>query len=168
MRVRLIAALLVSLWAMHLASAVGEAPPWKGAESMSIVSLLPDLDRCGEPPVLLARFAGDGIDARFGAFTVVASGCLNPETLQVFDLEATDTFLSGDSVLIAPDDATLSLDPQTCVATNVEPVPFDVAGGTGSLANATGGGTFDIALNWTPCNGLALPARVWFEGTVAP
>jgi hypothetical protein len=139
---------------------------WKGAESFTQTGLAPNLTRCGPlPDNLEGRFAGSGIDTAHGTFAVTTSGCVNAKTLRVSDLEATDTYLrSGDSVRIETDDFTLGLDSTTCVASNRQPVAFRVAGGTGGLTGATGRGHFDIAMNWTPCNGLVLPAHVWFNG----
>jgi len=139
---------------------------WKGAESFTQTALTPNVERCGAAPGNLeGSFAGSGIDTAQGTFAVTTSGCVNVETLRVSDLRATDTYLrSGDSVRIVADDFTLVLDPDTCVATNRRSVRFRVAGGTGELAGARGRGRFDIAMNWTPCNGLSLPAHVWFEG----
>jgi hypothetical protein len=154
-----------------LVPATGEATSsarWKGAESMTPVALRPDVERCGDPSAALeARFAGEGIDNAGGPFSVAASGCLDPNRLRIFDLEATDTFLDGSgSLLITPHDAALVLDEDTCVATNVRPVPFVVTGGTGAFASATGRGTFHIALSWPPCGGIPAPARVWFSGSL--
>jgi hypothetical protein len=139
---------------------------WKGAESFAQTGLAPNVKRCGPPPANLeGHFAGTGIDTAGGPFAVTVSGCVNVQTLRVSDLEATDTYLrTADSVRIVSDDFTLALDRKTCVASNRRPVKFDVAGGSGALKGATGGGRFDIAMNWTPCNGLALPAHVWFDG----
>lgn len=144
----------------------GSVSSWKGAESMALVGLAPSPERCGQPPVLEATFIGDGIDSLGGLFTVVASGCLNQSTLQMTDLTATDHFVDG-TLLILPGNVTLTLDPQTCVASNAAAVPFSVGDGTGRFEGASGSGTYHLALNWAPCNGIAAPARVWFEGSLA-
>jgi hypothetical protein len=157
---------LAALVAAATAIASRVVTDWKGAESLAPTGLVPNVQRCGPPPANLeGRFAGSGIDTAAGTFTVTASGCVNTDTLRVTDLEATDTYLNGDgTVRITPEDFALALDRETCVASSARPVAFRVAGGTGALAGATGGGHFQIALNWTPCNGRALPAHVWFDG----
>lgn len=149
-------------------AAAARIADWKGAEVLTQTSLAPNPARCGDAPSNLeATFAGTGVDTAGGAFSVTVSGCLNLDTLRVFDLEATDTYVrSGDSVLIAPDDFTLIVDPATCVATNTRPVMFEVAGGTGEYEEARGGGQFDFAVNWAPCNGLTQPTHIWFRGTI--
>lgn len=169
---RRIAALMASLGAVTLLLTGGTAGAsehlsWKGAETMAPVALTPNLARCGPPPTVEARFAGSGIDTEGGMFAVAASGCFDLDTLRIFDLEATDTYVqSRDTIRILPDDFTLRLDERTCVATNPQPVRFRVGGGTGRFANSGGGGTFDFALNHPPCNGLAQPAHIWFRGEV--
>jgi hypothetical protein len=159
---------LVAVGALVVGATAGASPvtDWKGAESFTQTGLAPNLTRCGPlPDNLEGRFAGSGIDTAYGTFAVTTSGCVNVRTLRVSDLQATDTYLrSGDRVKIVTDDFTLALDAKTCVASNRHPVAFRVAGGTGGLAGATGRGHFDIAMNWTPCNGLVLPAHVWFNG----
>ena len=141
--------------------------PWKGAETLVPIAVGPNVDRCGAPPNVEARYAGTGIDTNGGTFAVTASGCLNLDTLRVFDMEATDTYAgTGDAIHIAPADFTLVIDPATCVATNADPVPFRVDGGTGRYELSTGSGTFDFALNHPQCNGLAQPAHIWFRGEV--
>ncbi|HVL32134.1 MAG TPA: hypothetical protein VM600_00965 [Actinomycetota bacterium] len=158
----LVFATSVSVWV----TADEPAPAWKGAESMTPIAFAPNPERCGAPPVLEGRFAGDGLDSRGGIFTVTASACFNTETLKVTDLEATDRFSAADTLLIKPADVVLVLDPVSCVATNRHATPFSVAGGTGRYDGASGSGTYHIALNWPACNGAAAPARVWFEGVL--
>lgn len=139
---------------------------WKGAETLQPIALAPSPERCGPPPVNLeGRFTGTGLDSVGGAFVVTASGCLDTEALRLFDLEATDTYSrSGASLKILPDDVELRLDPSTCIAVNRRPVPFKVGGGTGLLEDATGHGTFHIALSYPPCGGTDQPAHLWFKG----
>lgn len=145
-----------------------EADPvqWKGAETFSPVTVGPNPTRCGAaPPNVFAVFAGNGVDSRGGVFEVNASGCMNLDTLRLFNLEATDTFVrTGEQIFIAPADVTLTLNQDSCIATNDGPVPFTVAGGTGRYKDATGRGTFDVAMNHPPCNGLVHPVHVWFKG----
>lgn len=111
-------------------SAGAESVPWKGAETLSPVTLGADPVRCGPaPPNVFAVFAGSGIDSKAGVFEVQVSGCMNLDTLRLFNLEATDTFVgTGDSIVVAPGEFTLSLDESTCVATNARPVSFTVTG----------------------------------------
>lgn len=138
-------------------------PDWKGAEQMALLALVPAPDRCGA--ALQANLAGHGLDTAGGAFAVTASACLDADALTLTDLEATDRYTSGaGSVHIAPGDVALQLDPTTCVATNAQPVPYTVAGGTGAFDGATGQGSFDIALAWPPCGAAPQPAYVWFSG----
>lgn len=139
---------------------------WKGAESLTPVSLAPDLQRCGPPPANLeGQFTGTGVDTAGGRFTVTASGCLNLETRRVSDLVATDRFVrDGAEVFIDTDDFTLALDEDICTAFTQRPVEFRVAGGTGSLENARGNGHFDFAMTWPECGSTGAPAFVWFDG----
>jgi hypothetical protein len=140
---------------------------WKGAETLTPVALAPNLRRCGAPPNMEGRFLGNGIDTAGGAYVVSASGCLNLQSLRVFDLEATDTYVgTGDQVLIDPADFDLVLDRKTCVAANAEPVAFGVKGGSGSFAGASGGGSFDFVMNHPVCNGLVLPVHISFHGSL--
>jgi hypothetical protein len=140
---------------------------WKGAETLTPVALIPNFGRCGSLPNLEARYAGVGIDTGGGAFSVIASGCLNLGALRVFDMEVTDTYTATlDRVRIEPDDFTLVLDSATCVASNPVPIAFRVAGGTGRFKGARGGGHFDFALNHPACNGLVIPAHIWFHGQI--
>lgn len=150
----------------------GSAAPsdadWKGAETFTQTTLVPNPTRCGAtPPNVEATFIGNGVDTTGGAFLVTVTACLNTETLRVSDLDATDTYVhTQGSVFIAPDDFSLVVDPETCVAANDAPVQFRVVGGTGKYENARGSGQFDFAANWTPCNGLTQPTHVWFRGTI--
>jgi hypothetical protein len=143
-----------------------ERPDWKGAETFAPVSIGPNPVRCGVlPRQLEARFLGSGIDTSGGPYTVSASGCLDSEANVLFDLEATDTYLrTGDSLRIAPADVALDVNPVTCTATNREPVRFDVAGGTGAYAGASGGGSYDIAFTLPTCPGPQTAVHVWFRG----
>ena len=144
-----------------------EQTTWKGAQTMAPGGLAPSPDRCGEPPTnVQLNLLGNGIDTVGGTFVVVASLCIDLDAMDVFDLEATDIYTSGESISIVPGDFSLELDAETCVATNAQPVPFSVGAGTGSFAGAEGGGTYHFALNWPPCNGLAQPAHIWFDGTL--
>ena len=146
------------------------AEGWKGAESLTPVAIAPNPSRCGPAPVNLhARFAGSGIDTNGGPYTVAASGCLNTQTRRLSELRATDTYTrNGDSIDIDIDDFTLRVSPVTCVATNKHPVRFTVAGGSGSLARASGHGHFDFAMPYPLCAGARPPftAYVWFSGTI--
>lgn len=173
MNLRVLLVTIISVGAglfLTVEASAGRIADWKGAETFTQTSLVPNPTRCGAaPPSLQATFAGTGVDTAGGTFTVTTSGCLNTETMRISDLEATDTYVGGaGSVLIAPDDFTLVVDPETCVGTNEAPVAFRVAGGTGEYEGARGGGHFDFALNWTPCNGVTQPTHVWFRGTIEP
>lgn len=143
-----------------------EAQRYKGSETLVLVSVAPNAARCGDYPNFEATFEGSGIDTAGGIFTVVSSGCQNIATGQVFDLVATDTYATGDAVSIEADDFFLVFDPQTCVSSNVDPVRYRIAGGSGAFAGATGGGKFDFASNDPSCNGELAPAFVWFHGKV--
>ena len=167
----IVVGLLVAIFAVGTeqgGAARAASPAWKGAETLNPLSLAPAPLRCGPPPTYLeGRFAGSGLDSVGGAFTVTASGCLDTEKLRLFDMEATDTFVSsGDSIVILPGDVDLVLNADTCVAVNRRPVPFRTGSATGSLQGASGQGTFHIALSYPPCGGALLPAHVWFDGTL--
>ena len=141
---------------------------WKGSASFSPVGAGPNVARCGAfPENVEVTFAGSGLDSDGGAFNNSTSACTNTTTGLIFDLKATDTYItSGDSILIESDPVTPVLNPDTCVATNSQAVGFRVAGGTGAHTGATGQGRYHIATNDTACNGLAQPTRVWFEGVI--
>lgn len=139
---------------------------YKGSETLSLVSVAPNLERCGEAPNFEAVFEGSGIDTAGGVFTVESSGCQNVATGLVFDLVATDTYANGDSVDIVADSFTLVFDPETCVSSTVDSVHFDIDGGTGAFAGASGGGKFDFASNDPACSGVISPAFVWFRGKI--
>lgn len=143
-----------------------EAQRYKGSETLELVSVAPNTARCGDFPNFEATFEGSGIDTAGGVFTVVSSGCQNIATGQVFDLVATDTYANGDTMSIEADDFFLVFDPQTCASSNVEPVRYRIAGGSGAFAGARGGGKFDFASNDQGCNGELAPAFVWFRGRV--
>lgn len=143
-----------------------EAQRYKGSESLALVSVAPNLERCGDFPNFEAVFEGQGIDTAGGVFTVTASGCQNVATGLVFDLTAVDTYANGDTVNIVADEFYFVFDPQTCVSTNDEPVRYWIDGGTGAFAGADGGGKFEIASNDPSCNGVLAPAFVWFRGRV--
>ncbi len=144
----------------------GEAQRYKGSETLDVVSAGPNPARCGAAPNIEVVFEGSGIDTAGGIFTVVSSACQNVATGEVFDLVATDTYASGDSITIESDPFFLVFDPQTCVSSNVDPVRYRIAGGTGAFAGAKGGGRFDIASNDPNCNGELAPAFVWFRGRI--
>lgn len=144
----------------------GDYEKYKGAETLDLVSVGVNEARCGAPPNFEAVFEGEGIDTAGGVFTVVSSGCQNIATGEVFDLTAVDTYANGDSVTIEAEDFTLVFDPQTCASSNVWPVFYDIAGGTGAFAGAQGYGTFDFASNDPACNGEIAPAFVWFKGKI--
>jgi len=143
-----------------------EALPYKGSETLALVSVAPNPARCGDFPNFEAVFEGSGIDTAGGVFTVVSSGCQNIQTGYVFDLVAVDTYANGDSVNIVADDFFFVFDPQTCVSSNADPVRYWIDGGTGAFAGATGRGKFDIASNDPSCNGVVAPSFVWFRGKV--
>jgi hypothetical protein len=150
------------------AHASGNSQRYKGSESLALVSVAPNPERCGDFPNFEAIFEGMGIDTAGGVFTVTSSACQNVATGLVFDLVATDTYASGDSVEIVADDFYLVFDPQTCVSSNDQPVRYWIDGGTGAFAGASGGGKFDIASNDPSCNGVLAPAFVWFGGKIKP
>jgi hypothetical protein len=143
-----------------------EAQRYKGSETLELVSVAPNLARCGDVPNFEAVFEGSGIDTAGGVFTVVSSGCQNIATGLVFDLVATDTYANGDSVNIEADPFFLVFDPQICVSSNVDPVRYKIKGGTGAFAGAKGGGKFDFASNDPNCNGQLSPSFVWFKGKI--
>ena len=140
---------------------------WKGASALTPVGVGPNPARCGPfPQNVEVTFTGSGIDTGGGMFSSAASTCTNTTTGEIFDLRATDTYLTGDSIFIETDPFTPVLNPATCVSTNAQAVGFRVAGGTGVYAGATGNGRFHLATNDTACNGLAAPGRVSFEGVL--
>lgn len=143
-------------------------PHYKGGSTFNLTGVAPNVARCGAfPENIELSFTGSGIDTEGGYNTAVFSACTNTTTNMVFDLKAIDTYVqTGDQVFIEGDSFVQTVDPATCVATNSHGVPFRVAGGTGGHAGATGTGRFHITSNLTPCNGLNLPAQVWFEGVI--
>lgn len=119
------------------------------------------------PRHLEAHFAGSGIDTLGGPFLVTASGCLATQANVLSQLEANDTYLgSGDSIRIDPADAVLDFDPVTCTASTARPLPFDVVGGTSALADARGGGLYNLAFTLPTCLGPQQVVHVWLHGTV--
>ena len=140
--------------------------PYKGSETLELLSVAPNPARCGGFPNFEAQFAGQGIDTAGGIFDVEASGCQNIETGEVFDLVAVDTYADGSSVTIVTFSFTLGLDPDTCVSTNSLPVFYTVGEGTGEFAGTTGFGVFEFASNEPTCSGEVTPAYVWFTGLV--
>lgn len=160
----------ITLGPLGALAAKADRHSWKGAESFTPVQVGPNPSRCGPfPQNLEARFAGSGIDTNGGPFSVTASGCLDTVANVLSSLEATDTYLdTGDAVLIAPGDVALTVDPTTCVATNRQPVHFDVAGGTGRYAGARGDGTYDLAFTLPSCAGAQQSVYVWFRGRLIP
>jgi hypothetical protein len=143
-----------------------DPPVWKGAESLAPVAIGPDVTRCGAfPRNLEAHFAGSGIDTNGGPFSVTVSGCLDTTANVLSNLAATDTYArSGEALFIAPADTPLIIDHVTCVATNPQPVRFNVTGGTGRFAGARGTGTYEIAFTLPTCPGLPQQVFVWFRG----
>ncbi len=143
-------------------------PDYKGGSSFNLVSAGPNVARCGAFPANVElNFQGSGIDTEGGYNTAVFSACTNTLTNLVFDLKATDTYaLTGDQVFIEGDDFVLAPNPAKCFAANANGVPFRVAGGTGGHTGAKGHGRFHITSNLTPCNGLVVPAQVWFDGVI--
>jgi hypothetical protein len=143
-------------------------PHYKGGSSFNLVGVGPNVARCGAfPENIELSFSGSGIDTEGGYNTAVFSACTNTTTNLVFDLKATDTYVqTGDQVFIEGDSFVQTFNPANCVATNSHGVNFRVAGGTGAYAGATGTGRFHITSNVTACNGLNLPAQVWFEGVI--
>ena len=143
-------------------------PHYKGGSTFNLVGAGPNVARCGAfPENIELSFSGSGIDTEGGYNTAVFSACTNTTTNLVFDLKAIDTYVqTGDQVFIEGDSFVQTVNPANCVATNAHGVPFRVAGGTGAYTGATGTGRFHITSNLTPCNGLVLPAQVWFEGVI--
>ncbi|HWN10883.1 MAG TPA: hypothetical protein VNO50_16715 [Pyrinomonadaceae bacterium] len=141
-------------------------PDYKGGSSFNLASAGPNVPRCGAfPDNIELNFQGSGIDTEGGYNTAVFSACTNTTTNLVFDLKATDTYVqSGDQVFIEGDPFVLAPNPANCSASNAQGVPFRVTGGTGGRAGAKGHGKFHITSNLTPCNGLVVPAQVWFKG----
>ena len=143
-------------------------PHYKGGSTFNLVNAGPNVARCGAfPENIELSFEGSGIDTEGGYNTAVFSACTNTTTNLVFDLKAIDTYVqTGDQVFIEGDPFVLAPNPAICTAANAQGVPFRVTGGTGGHAGATGNGHFHITSNLTPCNGLTLPAQVWFEGVI--
>lgn len=139
---------------------------YKGSETLELVSVGPNLARCGAHPNVEAQFEGDGIDTSGGVFSVESSGCQNVATGEIFDLVAVDTYVDGSSVQIDAASFTLVFDPATCVSTNALPVFYVVSNGTGQFAGAGGFGLFEFASNDPNCNGELAPSYVWFRGLV--
>ena len=141
---------------------------YKGGSTFNLVGAGPNVPRCGPfPDNVELSFSGSGIDTEGGYNTAVFSACTNTTTNLVFDLKATDTYVqTGDQVFIEGDPFVLAPNPANCVATNAHGVKFRVAGGTGAYVGASGNGKFHITSNVTACNGLVLPAQVWFEGVI--
>lgn len=138
---------------------------YKGSAALSLISVSENVERCGSAPVVELTFEGAGIDTAGGNTTIESSACQNTATGEVFDLVAVDTYASG-SVNIASETFFLVFNPETCASSSLESVRFDVDGGTGAFAGASGGGKFDIALNDPSCNGEVTPAYVWFRGHI--
>jgi len=140
---------------------------WKGASALTPANIGPNPARCGAFPANIEiTFTGGGIDTGGGIFTSDASTCVDTSTGRIFDLRSTDTYQSGDSVVIETDAFTPVLNPATCVSANMQAVGFRVAGGTGVYAGATGQGRFHFATNEPTCNGVLAPGRVSFEGVL--
>src|SRR5215217_7681215 len=141
---------------------------YRGGSTFDLAGVAPNVARCGAfPENIELSFTGSGIDTEGGYNTAVFSACTNTTTNLVFDLKATDTYAqTGDQVFIEGDPFVLVPNLDICTAANTHGVPFRVAGGTGGHAGATGTGRFHITSNLTPCNGLVLPAQVWFEGVI--
>lgn len=141
---------------------------YKGGSTFNLVGAGPNVARCGAfPQNVELSFTGSGIDTEGGFNNAVFSACTNTTTNLVFDLKAIDTYvLTGDQVFIEGEPFVQTVNPATCVATNSHGVRFRVTGGTGGHAGATGRGQFHITSNLTPCNGLTLPAQVWFDGVI--
>lgn len=148
-------------------SAAESVKKYKGSETLSFVSAAPNPGRCGSSPTAIeAQFQGQGIDTAGGTFTVVASGCQNIATGEVYDLRAIDTYNAQDSVTIVTDNFFLKLNPQTCISANGKPVDYIISSGTGAFANVRGGGTFNFVSNDPNCNGEFVPGFVFFEGII--
>lgn len=139
---------------------------YKGSETLELVSVGLNEARCGKAPNFEAVFEGEGIDTAGGVFTVVSSGCQNIATGEVFDLVAVDTYANGDSVTIEASSFYLVFDPQICASSNVDSAHYEIAGGTGAFAGASGSGVFELASNDPSCNGEVAPAYVWFRGKI--
>ncbi len=137
-----------------------------GLESFNVISAGPNLARCGASPALEIHASGSGIDDSLGAFNVSASFCFNPSSLRVYDLIALDTFVtSGDSYTVIGEPYTQAENLDICLSGNDRPVRYTISGGTGSLSNIRGSGTFDILSNISSCNGQNLPSFVSFCGS---
>ncbi len=138
---------------------------WKGYATFSPTGAGPNVARCGAfPQFVEVTFAGSGIDNEGGILTNSVSACTNTATGEVFDLQATDTFKSGDQIFIESDPFLQVIDPTNCAVTNSHAIGFRVAGGTGKYVGATGHGRYHIAGNDTACNSETVPNAVWFEG----
>lgn len=70
---------------------------YRGGSSFNLAGVAPNVARCGAfPENVELSFTGSGIDTEGGYNTAVFSACTNTTTNRVFDLKATDTYLSGD------------------------------------------------------------------------
>jgi hypothetical protein len=143
-------------------------PDYRGGSSFNLAGAGPNVARCGAfPQNVELSFTGGGIDTEGGYNTAVFSACTNTTTNEVFDLQATDTYVqTGDQVFIEGDSFVLAPNLAICAASNAHGVPFRVVGGTGKYAAATGHGRFNIFSNLTPCNGQTPPAQVSFDGVI--
>ncbi len=146
------------------AAAGGKKIDYRGAATLSLIAVGPNVARCGAAPNLELTFEGSGIDLAGGITTIESSACQNPATGQVFDLEATDTYAGGDTISLSADTFFLEFNPETCASGNTQSVRFEIDGGTGIYANIEGDGKFEMALNDPNCNGQFTPAYVWFKG----
>lgn len=141
-----------------------DGPGYKGTASLDLISVAPNPARCGAAPNMEVVFEGSGLDTAGGITSIESSACQNLETGEVFDLVAVDTYAGGDTINIVSDSFYFVLDPETCVSTNIDPVEFDVDGGTGIFAGIEGGGLYDISFNDPTCNGVVTPAFIAFRG----
>ncbi|HKQ50768.1 MAG TPA: hypothetical protein VJT74_00265, partial [Pyrinomonadaceae bacterium] len=95
-------------------------PHYKGGSSFNLVSVGPNVARCGAfPQNVELSFTGGGVDTEGGLNTAVFSACTDTSTNLVFGLRATDTYVqTGDQVFIEGDDFVLVPNPAICAAAN--------------------------------------------------
>lgn len=160
-----VAAALIIGSALTVTPASAGMKDHSGGSVLNIVGLQPNEPRCGvAPPNFEVHFAGYGMETELGPFSSVASACQNVETLQVTDLQATDTGTRG-AITYTSAPFTFTLDPVTCLM-SAHKVQYTGEGVSGDYLGGRGKGKYDIHALSPACNGVEVPADalVNFEG----
>jgi hypothetical protein len=120
--------------------------PFK-AEFFTILQSFEEDGGCTPPRNYLNTQAGDGTATHLGGFSTTLTFCVNPATFEYENVQGSFVAENGDEIFVTGYGQVL---PSTEPGYDLEfQDPFEIIGGTGKFAGATGSGTTNSFVNLT-------------------